>query len=423
MPLVIPVAHDFNCPWCWIMVSQVRRLRSRFDVKFEFRSYELFPDELAWPEPGPAPVPSKRPKTPSRFDLAIAAEGIPYPRISRPKQMRTHNAHEALGYARTVHGDEWPLLELLYEAYWLRGENINDLAVILRIAAPLGFDETALAEAITQRKYAHQMVSFDDDAYASGVYNVPTYWIGGQLLAEQPYFVLEAAVAEQVATQEVYPGLAFAPAPGSRPHVVINMIATIDGKTISGERDEHVMDLGSALDHQTMRALESKAQAVLIGAGTLRATPRIHYSDHLVRIVATESGKLDFSHKFFTDPGHAAVLAPSDPAGRPAEVVWIDSSRGLAQALKTIRDDLAIENLVVEGGSELNAALLTEDLVDEIFFTIAPTVKLGRDLPTIAGGNPLARADMLNFALVSTKAVGNEVFLRYQRVTNDAPAP
>jgi 5-amino-6-(5-phosphoribosylamino)uracil reductase len=80
-----------------------------------------------------------------------------------------------------------------------------------------------------------------------------------------------------------------------------------------------------------------------------------------------------------------------------------------------MRRDLSIGQLMVEGGSELNADLIREDLVDELFLTIAPVVKLGRNIPTYAGGGPLSKNDLLRFNLVSTIPIGNEVFLRYQR--------
>jgi hypothetical protein len=37
-------------------------------------------------------------------------------------------------------------------------------------------------------------VGFDDPAYASGVYNVPTFFIGEERYAEQPLTVLKKAV-------------------------------------------------------------------------------------------------------------------------------------------------------------------------------------------------------------------------------------
>ncbi len=80
-----------------------------------------------------------------------------------------------------------------------------------------------------------------------------------------------------------------------------------------------------------------------------------------------------------------------------------------------LRKELKIARVLIEGGSELNASLLAEDLVDELFMTIAPKVKLGRDVPTIADGNPLSRDSLLTWSLISEKVKGNELFLRYRR--------
>ncbi|MBL8065564.1 MAG: dihydrofolate reductase family protein [Chthonomonadaceae bacterium] len=215
----------------------------------------------------------------------------------------------------------------------------------------------------------------------------------------------------------VYSELGHRPPFDDRPWVSINMVATIDGKTVSGSRDEPVADLGSTVDHQTMRYLESQSEGVLIGAGSLRATPGLHYDKGLVRFVATRSGDLDYGSRFFSDcPDKAWVLASSEVRTpehvrrwpKTGPMAWTDT-------LLWMRRDLSIGQLMVEGGSELNADLIREDLVDELFLTIAPVVKLGRNIPTYAGGGPLSKNDLLRFNLVSTIPIGNEVFLRYQR--------
>ncbi|MCH7944679.1 MAG: hypothetical protein IIC73_01500 [Armatimonadetes bacterium] len=53
--------------------------------------------------------------------------------------------------------------------------------------------------------------------------------------------------------------------------------------------------------------------------------------------------------------------------------------------------------------------------MDELFLTVTPKVKLGRDVPTYAGGDPLHRDALLKFRLLSNKTAGNEIFLRYVR--------
>lgn len=220
-----------------------------------------------------------------------------------------------------------------------------------------------------------------------------------------------------MALEGAYPDLELGQASIRKPYLVINMVATIDGKTISGGRDEAVMDLGSELDHATMRQIQAVCDGVLIGAGSLRATKRIWYPKHLARYVATRSGELPWDSRFFTDAPDRAFLV--HPVGTPLPSNFGDVQAGHGDvdwriALALIRM-APVERLLCEGGSELNASLLREDLVDEIFLTVSPKVKLGRETPTLAGGEPLAREDLVNFELISCRPFDNEVFLRYRR--------
>lgn len=220
----------------------------------------------------------------------------------------------------------------------------------------------------------------------------------------------------------VYDTLEFPQPPANRPYTFINMVTTIDGKSVSGTREEDVQDLGSATDHATMRTIEASADAVLIGAGSLRATAKLHFAPRLARFVVSRTGKLDFNAPFFakSDENAWVVTASSgakEVAGRAHCMVVGEDTVDLVEALRRMRVEMGIGRLLVEGGSELNASLLALDTVDELFLTVAPLVKLGRTTPTYADGEPLCRADLLRFNLVSSYAVGDEVFLRYQRRT------
>ncbi len=193
MPLVIPVAHDFTCPWCWIALSQTKRLREAFDVEFDWRAYELWPEKLPFPEPSaPKPADPKRPATPSRLELAYAAELMIKPTVKHG-WMRTNQAHQALEYAKSI-GQQDAMLDRLYEAHWVAGDNIDDLETLLKLGEGIVPDRDDLKAAIAEKRFQDRIVEFDDDAYAAGVFNVPTYWIGGERYAEQPYSVLAEAI-------------------------------------------------------------------------------------------------------------------------------------------------------------------------------------------------------------------------------------
>lgn len=196
-----------------------------------------------------------------------------------------------------------------------------------------------------------------------------------------------------------------------RPYVFMNMVSTIDGKILTGERDEPVMDLGSRLDHATMRYLESQADAVVIGSGSLRATPGIWYERSLRRVVMTRSGDLPWHSRFFTDAPEMAFVAGGD-LPLPDQVRRLPSQP--VELLAALRAE-GVERVLIEGGSEVNAVFLAADLVDELFLTIAPKIKLGRDVPTIADGIQLSRDQVKSWELVSCLTQGSEVFLRYRR--------
>lgn len=192
--VIIKVAHDYNCPWCWIGIKQMERLQNEFNVEFDLIGYELMPEELPWGDAAPRPEPDpRRPVTPSRMDLAYAASAVEAPPKIQPSKMRTHNALLATEYAKSV-GVGFEFAQRLYTAYWLEGIVINDLEELIRLAEGIVPDLTALKSSIESKEFESNIVKFDDDAYAAGVFNVPTYFIGGKKYAEQPYEVLATAI-------------------------------------------------------------------------------------------------------------------------------------------------------------------------------------------------------------------------------------
>lgn len=219
---------------------------------------------------------------------------------------------------------------------------------------------------------------------------------------------------------DFYQDLKYPDPPKDRPYVVINMVTTIDGKIITGERGEPVHDLGSATDHLMMRRIQDSVDAVLIGATNQRTTPKLWYPSDKIRIVVTRSGNVLYPSRFFDDAPDKAVVFCTDSSELPAlpegtrvfrlgkeEIDW-------AQALTLLRE-LGVTNLLVEGGSEVNAQILGLQLVDELFLTLAPKIKLGADTPTYADGKALSRDQVQNYELIEHHVHDDEVFLRFRR--------
>ncbi len=195
------------------------------------------------------------------------------------------------------------------------------------------------------------------------------------------------------------------------------MVTTIDGKILSGDREEHVIDLGSDFDHVLMKRIASQADAVIVGAATLRTTLTTWDPPTRFRVVVTRSGDLPFESAFFTG-GESLVATPEGGNFEPPKGIGHIAQGTDATDLRAVLAELrkrGVERILVLGGSELNAQLLKEDLIDELFLTIAPKVKLGRDVPTYADGVALPREALLRYSIVETHVVENEVFLRYRR--------
>jgi 2,5-diamino-6-(ribosylamino)-4(3H)-pyrimidinone 5'-phosphate reductase len=230
----------------------------------------------------------------------------------------------------------------------------------------------------------------------------------------------------EVPAESIYEDLELPPAgwsDASRPYVVINMVSSVDGKSTIGGKAGH---LGSETDRQTMRNLRSRADAVMVGAGTLRAEKLSLGIDEPedkpqpLAIIATTTGDLPLQRNLILgEEQEVLVLSPKEPPHDPAGYarhlqVPEDPSRGvdLEEALKMLKSEHRVETLLVEGGPTLNHALISRSLSNELFLTLAPML-LGSEhaeAPTILNGE-LQHPSPLS--LLSVHLAGDELLLRY----------
>jgi riboflavin-specific deaminase-like protein len=202
---------------------------------------------------------------------------------------------------------------------------------------------------------------------------------------------------------DLYDDLAFGDPPDGSPRaaVALGMVASVDGATA---RDGRSGGLGGPADAVAFSRLRGACDAVLVGAGTVRAedygppvgTPArrdarvaagLAASPALV--VVTGSADLDPAARVF-QPSRTGATTPvvvvtheQAPAERVAalrevaEVVVLGSSDvDLAALLRWCRER-GWRHVLCEGGPSLNGDLLRADLVDEIFVTVAPVVVAG----------------------------------------------
>ncbi len=216
-----------------------------------------------------------------------------------------------------------------------------------------------------------------------------------------------------------------------RPFVYMNMAMTADGKITSARRE--YPKFTSDEDRKSMDRLRSSADAVLVGAGTLRADdPPLYIHDPALRagkpagiltIAVTARAEMDPDASFFRDhpgvSGRIVATVEDADAGRVealrsrAEVWTLGRGRvDLRELLRRLRAR-GVERLLVEGGGETNWGFVRDDLLDELHVTLAPALLGGKDAPTPCEGTGFAMADRRRLRLLEATVVGDEVFCRW----------
>jgi 2,5-diamino-6-(ribosylamino)-4(3H)-pyrimidinone 5'-phosphate reductase len=220
-----------------------------------------------------------------------------------------------------------------------------------------------------------------------------------------------------------------------RPFVYVNMAMTVDGKITSASREYPAF--ASDRDRLSMDRLRAEADAIVIGAGTLRADdPPMNIRDHEmldyrrslgkpddIPIVVVSAGlDLDPGSRFFRPSGPTRIIAtvedaPLDRVRRLEQLaeVW-KLGRGrvdLAAMLSKLREH-GVERLLVEGGGRLNWAFVAADLVDELYVTVAPALLGGQSAPTLVDGDGYSMDSRVRLALLSVDRHGDELYCRYE---------
>jgi 2,5-diamino-6-(ribosylamino)-4(3H)-pyrimidinone 5'-phosphate reductase len=220
-----------------------------------------------------------------------------------------------------------------------------------------------------------------------------------------------------------------------RPYVFINMAMTVDGKITSARRE--YPKFTTRFDRKSMDRLRAQADALLVGAGTMRAdNPSLAVRDPemrqyrqrlglpagLIRVLVTASAKLPGDSRFFGEDDDAPRIiatveaAPANDVAaleKQAEIWRVGRRRvDLAELLRRLHER-GVRRLLCEGGGRLNWQLFRDDLVDELFVTVAPSLLGGRDAPTLLEGEGFAMADQRRLRLIDMHREGDELYCRY----------
>ncbi|MCM3849693.1 dihydrofolate reductase family protein [Pseudonocardia sp. DR1-2] len=218
-----------------------------------------------------------------------------------------------------------------------------------------------------------------------------------------------------------------------RPYVLASVAMSLDGYIDDAGPDTLVLSDADDLDR--VDAVRAGVDAILVGAGTVRADdPRLlvrraerragRVADGRppspLRVVLTTGASLDPSARVFAG-GDAPLVFTAGPSaaalrerlGDAAEVV----AAGDPPDPRAVLDDLAargVRRLLVEGGGAVHTAFLTAGLVDELHVVVAPFFVGDARAPRFVRDGRFPQCPQRGMALIEARAMGDLVLLRYR---------
>ncbi len=244
------------------------------------------------------------------------------------------------------------------------------------------------------------------------------------------------------------------PVQPDRPYVFANFVISLDGVVsleAPGRAGGGDISGNNTHDHMVMGILRALADIIVVGAGTLRKSPRhIWTAEHIyppfaslyqqlrhnlgkteppLNVIVTREGNVNLDQPLFRS-GEVPVLLVTTKQGEQllrrqtilpsTEIITIElnaegdlSARTILEVVQRARP----ANLILtEGGPQLLATFFAEHCLDELFLTLAPQVA-GRDetieRPGLVAGKLFAPEFPLWGSLVSVKRETSHLFLRY----------
>jgi 5-amino-6-(5-phosphoribosylamino)uracil reductase len=217
-----------------------------------------------------------------------------------------------------------------------------------------------------------------------------------------------------------------------------NLATSIDGKIATHSRVNFL--LGTPEDHRMMSVLRAKADAVIMGASTLRAfkgpvlvqgfqkSSKKNSKIQPINIVLSGTlAGISPRWKFFTEPSTRKILfvGPDAPEVsirdfEKVSVVCRLKKSNAPMSLQIVRHlkKLGVKKLLVEGGGGLMWDFVKLNLIDEYHVTLTPRVIGGTHAPTLVDGVGFTPHGVVNLKLKSVRKVGNELFLVYAKRTH-----
>lgn len=211
-----------------------------------------------------------------------------------------------------------------------------------------------------------------------------------------------------------------------RPWISTNLAVSTDGKITNVDR--RPSGWTSRRDHSRLLELREKADALLIGRGTLesdRMTLTVPgKTKQPLRCIASSSGIVPSDHPIFQSSGGPIHLLITGTASPSPDIQAIIHNQSLADFLQTLATSHHVKHLHCEGGGTLIRALAEMDAIDEFHLTLAGHTLFGGQQAPTASGIPadfLPQSRVFEISHFAPHAESGECFLSYRRTKAQCP--
>lgn len=189
--LRITVFSDYICPFCYIGDARLNRLKDDYSLRVNWCFLEIHPDTPA--EGMPVSGLGYEEATWNQMMLSLKAmageEQLPF----REHDFTT-SSHSALLLAEAVKRSAaevfYTLHRRLFEALFVKGENIGDRDLLRLIARQAGVEQSLVERAWQDPQYEHHLKHYQRAAQDLNVRATPTFFIGeraGRVDGALPY--------------------------------------------------------------------------------------------------------------------------------------------------------------------------------------------------------------------------------------------
>jgi len=222
---------------------------------------------------------------------------------------------------------------------------------------------------------------------------------------------------------------------------IVSCAVSVDGYLDDATPSRLILSGPEDLDE--VDALRARADAILVGAGTIRKdNPRLLVRDparvaareaagkspHPLRVTVTGTGALDPAARFFTGPGTPLVYAATAGVATArknlrdkAVVIDAGAELSLAAVIQDLQSERRVLTLLAEGGSMILRELLAANLADELRLAIAPFFVGDPAAPRFAPPAPYPHTAANPMTLVSVRRVGEVAVHQYRLTGRQCP--